>query len=226
MQGARYITDRFEWESLVLTLGTDAFHHPSWALTSARRVGSLARRPCEASYLRVWSDDSLIAVPVIRLRGRRDLTDEVFNAPRCSPVVLTGSPMEPDQIVDVIESEVVDDFTLHDDSKQRRMIAEIHEMLTEAAARSRSFSTIAPSDIAEMVATVHWDTPEDYHVWREGISAADRASWDLTFWRHLDARGNPIGWSATATVGARRETEVVVFAVVAGEHAHPWTSQR
>jgi hypothetical protein len=219
VQPPRQVVDRFEWLSLC-RLAADPYHHPAWVEASVARLRLQTKRPVDAHYLRVWDDDTLIGCPVIVIDG------EMFNAPRSTPRILSGTPIvDPVGYMEMsVDVEFGATLVIHDDSALTDTINAAADRLRRTRTDVRQCPSMTGDDIDDIDAAIRWRNRSERTVWIDGLRRAARTSWTLLLDRcYVD--DEPHGWIVTVHVTDPARPEVLAVATV-GHAPHPWTSPR
>ena len=217
VEAARYVADRYEWASLSKR-SPSVYHRWEWSEQSRRRVARLLPHlDIDICYLRVWADDSLVAMPMLMI-------DEGiwFNTPRSTPLVIDGPPVDPFLVVDEAAEEDGADIVFIDDSEQIVTIEAVEHELERDADDSRTRQGLIPRDIEEMRLRLRFADDIDAEMWFEAIQWVDRSGLNARF---IEFRRNdePIGWA----VYVEHLNDLTLLAAAhVDREVPPWTSPR
>jgi len=216
VEAARFVGDRYEWASLAKR-SPSVYHRWEWSEQSRRRVAHLLPHlNVETAYLRVWADDSLVAVPLLCI------DDIWYNVPRSTPLVIDGPDVDPEFVINEASEEDGSDIVFVDDSQQLQVIDALEWALNRDADDHRSRQALIPADIAEMRLRLRFIDETTSDIWFEAISWVDRSGLTARF---IEYRRNdePIGWG----VYVEHLDQLVLLAAAHVEHDVPaWTSER
>lgn len=216
VEAVRFVEDPFEWSSITNRVGS-LYHQWGWAEQSRRRVSrQLPHLTVDAAYLRIWEDDTLIAVPLI-------LIDDIwYNAPRSIPMVISGPPIDPTPVIDQAADWSGTDIVVIDDGQQiARIVATAWELREDAdeIIERRSFT---PADAERMAEHLTFADERSAAVWFEAVAGLWQAGWDCRLCEYR-RHAAPIGWATVVLVADRR----VCVAAAHIEHVvAEWTSPR
>lgn len=216
VEAARYVGDRYEWASLAKR-SPSVYHRWEWSEQSRRRVAHLLPHlTVETAYLRVWADDTLVAVPLL------GIDDIWYNVPRSTALVLDGPDLDPWAVVNEAAEDDGADIVFIDDTEQLQTNEALEWALNRDADDHRSRQALIPTDIDEMRLRLRFADDACCATWFEAITWVDRSGLAARF---VEYRRNdePIGWG----VYVEHLGELTLLAAAHVEHeVPPWTSLR
>lgn len=216
VEAARFVNDRYEWSSLAQR-APEVYHRWEWSEQSRRRVASLCPHlKVESAYLRVWSGDALVAMPIL-------LIDDIwYNTPRSTPLVLSGCHGNPLAAIDEATEDLGEDVVFIDDSDQLKVTTALEWRLNIDADDHRNRQSLIPSDLAEMRLRLRFADDQTSDIWFEAIQWLDRSGLKAKFIEYR-RNGEPVGWG----VYVDHLDELVCLAAAHVEFDVPaWTSER
>lgn len=216
VEAVRFVSDRYEWSSIAQR-APEVYHRWEWSEQSRRRVAHLCPHlKIESAYLRVWSDDALVAMPIL-------LIDDIwYNTPRSTPLVLSGEHVDPLAVIDEATEEYGDDVVFIDDSGQLELITGLEWRLNVDADDHRNRQSLIPADLAEMRLRLRFPDDTAADCWFDAIQWVDRSGLKAKF---VEYRRNsePIGWG----IYVQHLDDLVCLAAAHVEFEVPtWTSER
>jgi hypothetical protein len=222
LEAVRVIDDTWSWSSLS-RLAPTAYHDQAWTAQSVRRIQRRTRIPVAGMYVRVWSDDTLIGCPVIRV-GPATAPLRMFNTPRAAPAILNGEPCDhPAATLIAGLAEFGSTLVVHDDKVTLVAIAKELAFIERQADDFRQTRSWRPGDTRRVFHGYRWPDPKTRIDWDDSISALFRSSsWSTVMKIHTVA-GDLVGWTVWAD---RPNGSTCLAAIHRDRRLHPWTSPR
>ncbi len=202
----RLVQSMWEWLSLS-NLSGSVYHEPAWTEQSTARIRRTARALIVSGYARIWSGDTLIGCPVIRVDTRW------FNTPRTAPTVLSGTPVgDPTALFLTVARRQRDVPRPLTGIHKIAVLSDDHQLAEIAAIAAslegvdyRRFRSMTSGEVAALGRTVPWESDDEWQSWIDVIGRLWRAgSWTMEMRCH-SRDGEPVGWTVWVIRADRTE---------------------